>query len=522
MGEARVALSATGRITVRTESAPMQRSGVFGLHEPDPSPDLLPRPPGRPPARRRTAPEDPSAPGPRPSPPAGWKTVLALVSLAMSILLWLDGLAVSLERPSVVDALSLRQLELAALAADRLPEPLRPALVGEDPRGALAEELQRQIEGAETPPPALQRLELALLQRRSPSSGEADQRLRGLVTTVDPARRPLLEALLEGRREDPARQARLQAPWRGSRMVDQLGCEQLGGPEPSCPAAALGPRLLLQLLAVNVLPLLLLAAGLLLLLRELWLWRRGRHLAPAPLVAPPLDLVDVVLLIAGGFVLIGEVVVPQLLQPPLKLLVERLALPGSLAQGLQVVLLYLGLMIAPLLLLAAMLPKGREPPAGGWLQWRWRPFGACLRPAVAMVLIVLPAVALASWLVERIWGDPGGSNPLLDLVLNSSDGWELVCFGLTATVLAPLFEETLFRGVLLPVLAVRLGGVAATLISAAVFAIAHLSLGELVPLFLLGIGLGWLRWRGGRLGAAALMHALWNALTFANLLVLAG
>ena len=76
--------------------------------------------------------------------------------------------------------------------------------------------------------------------------------------------------------------------------------------------------------------------------------------------------------------------------------------------------------------------------------------------------------------------------------------------------------------VLLPVLAERWGGFAAVLISALVFGIAHLSLGELPPLFVLGLGLGWLRLQSGRLAASVLMHGLWNGLTFANLLLLAG
>jgi membrane protease YdiL (CAAX protease family) len=135
--------------------------------------------------------------------------------------------------------------------------------------------------------------------------------------------------------------------------------------------------------------------------------------------------------------------------------------------------------------------------------------------------MVMPIVALAGWLTEKLWGDPGGSNPLLDLVLTSADRGALACFAFTAIVLAPLFEETLFRGVLLPVLGRQWGGGKAVVASAGVFALAHLSLGELIPLFLLGLGLGWLRWRSGCLSASIWMHALWNGMTFANLLLLA-
>ena len=91
---------------------------------------------------------------------------------------------------------------------------------------------------------------------------------------------------------------------------------------------------------------------------------------------------------------------------------------------------------------------------------------------------------------------------------------------LTAVVLAPLFEEVISPRTLLPVLAARVGSGTAVLLSALVFALAHLSIGELAPLTVLGIGLGLLRLRGGRLLPCVLMHALWNGITFLNLLLL--
>jgi len=179
-------------------------------------------------------------------------------------------------------------------------------------------------------------------------------------------------------------------------------------------------------------------------------------------------------------------------------------------------------MAAPLLILRSQLrPQGSTGTDGG-LQWRWRPLGQALLQALSGVLTIFPIVALAGWLIERFWGNPGGSNPLLDLVLTRSQPLTLICFALTAVVIAPLFEETLFRGVLLPVLGQRIGPVAGVVVSALVFAIAHLSLSELAPLFLLGVGLGWIRWRSGRLAPSVLMHALWNGITFIDLLALAG
>lgn len=450
----------------------------------------------------------------------GWKVLLALISLGLSLLLWLNGLVDSLARPSVGDALNLHQLELTALAGDLLPPALQEPLVGKDPRAELTRELKRQIAASPLPAPAVQRLELALLERGREPVAVASQ-LRELTAMVEAPRRPLLEALLEGRRADVAELERWLEPWQAPTLVAQLSCEQLGVPTSACPAARRSRRLVLQLVGVSLLPLLLLLLGSGLLLRLAWLAWRQRLPVAAPLIGPPLSLVDGTLLVAGGFVLLGEVIVPQLLQAPLAAIVALLPVDASLAQGVQVLLLYLALMAAPLLILVLMLRGRGARPSQGWLQWRWRPWRATLGPAAGLVLMVLPAVALCGWLIDHFWQDPGGSNPMLDLVLRSPDPRALACFAFTAIVLAPLFEEALFRGVLLPVVGSRWGGGAAVLISAAVFALAHLSLSELVPLFVLGVGLGWLRWRSGRLGASVLMHALWNSLTFLNLLVLA-
>ena len=474
-------------------------------------------------------------PTPRPSRSPGWTTGLALISLVLSGLLWLSGLVDSLQRPSVGNDLELRQQELAALAAPGLPPSLGRALAGEHPLEALRLGLEKQLADRSLPPAPAQQLQLALLQLQAGEPGQASERLQNLDQQVPPEQRRLLQLL-----RAPAAQGapgagqvdQLLEGWRDSPLTRQLVCQALGGAGPSCVDVPAQQAAIWRLLGTTLAPVLLMLVGTALLLRELarrWLGKGkgagsgvGSLVGSPPLQAPPLSLAQATLLIAGGFVVLGELVVPLLLVPLLQGLLSPLAAEPALQQGLLVIALYLGLMAAPLLLLWSQLRPHGQPPAGGWLQWHWRPLGSALRRALAQLLMVLPLVALVSWLLERLVGDPGGSNPLLELVLNSANPLALLCFALTAMVLAPLFEETLFRGVLLPVLAERWGGFAAVLISALVFGIAHLSLGELPPLFVLGLGLGWLRLQSGRLAASVLMHGLWNGLTFANLLLLAG
>ena len=113
-----------------------------------------------------------------------------------------------------------------------------------------------------------------------------------------------------------------------------------------------------------------------------------------------------------------------------------------------------------------------------------------------------------------------GSNPLLEIVLNNDNYISLILLFLTTTLLAPFFEEFIFRGVLLPTLSRDFGIILGILISAFIFALAHLSVGEMPPLIVLGIGLGIARMVSGSLMTSVFMHSLWNGLTFLNLFLL--
>lgn len=457
-----------------------------------------------------------------------WKGLLALLSLLICSLLWFSGLQQSLQRPSVNGILSIRQLELSAQVAPLLPAYLRQGLQEEErPLEKLRQGLSERLEQPAATPRPNEQLELALLDARAGNLLAANSRLADLKQQVPPPQRPLLASL--ARPDSPARESKgpgdqtieaLLAPWSLPPLPRLLACEQLGGSASLCREPAAERQALLRWLTVSGLPVLLLLAGLALLGREGWrLWRRRQGPAAA-LVAPALALEDVTLLIAGGFVVLGELVAPLLLVPTVQGLLVPLAQRPALQQGLQVLLLYLGVMVAPLTILALLLRPLVPAPPGGWLQWRWRPGGSAVGLALSHVLMVLPLVALVGWLIERLWSQPSGSNPLLELVLTTGDPLALTCLALTAVVIAPLFEETLFRGVLLPVLARHWGAAAGVGVSALVFGLAHLSLGELTPLTLLGLALGWLRLRHGRLGPCVLMHGLWNGLTFLNLILL--
>ena len=439
--------------------------------------------------------------------------LLALLSLVLATTVWVLGLVDSVSKPSVAPALSLEQQELALLAEPKVPAPLQSLLVGADPSAALLNSLRQ------TP---LDRLDdrQALLFAALESDPEHLRTLQQGAPHAD-AFAELQKALTApgGRDVLADDRARLltQAP---DPLVRRLACEALGGDPTSCLDPRSTSAAARRLVISELLPLLALLLGGLLLIRHLWLLVR-RRLAPWPaLVAPPLGPLDMVLLVAGGFVVLGEVLAPVVVLPLAGLLTRGLAAP--LSQGITVLFGYVALAVPPLLILRQQLKTlvASPPPAGGWLQWRLQPVGTAVLQALRGWLMVMPPVVLTGWLVSQVIGDQGGSNPLLEIVLTSNSSLALFLLATTAVVLAPLFEETIFRGVLLPVLGRSLGRAGAVMVSALVFAVAHLSLGELPPLLVLGLGLGLLRLSTGRLLPCVVMHALWNGVTFLNLLLL--
>ena len=134
--------------------------------------------------------------------------------------------------------------------------------------------------------------------------------------------------------------------------------------------------------------------------------------------------------------------------------------------------------------------------------------------------VALPLVVVVSLINQQLWQGQGGSNPLLSLALQAQDQVALAIFFFTAAIAAPLFEEFLFRGFLLPSLTRYLPVWGAIVASSLLFAVAHLSLSEILPLTVLGIVLGVVYTRSRNLLAPMLVHSLWNSGTLLSLFIL--
>ena len=442
----------------------------------------------------------------------GWKWALALFSLLLTVLIWRQGLQESFERPSVAPKISLMQTEMAVSASSSLPETIKDVFLGSEPQEKLYQALKRipleQLEDR-------QRLLLAVLEE-----SVDEQKFILLENFKDKNYEKVRDSILDSQKENNLDKFSEFSEIKLDPLLYQISCSSLGFSSENCINKKYNLTTAIRLLTSQLLPFLASFLGTILLIRYSFIFLRNKNTKWPEIIAPPLSLVDMILLISGGFVVVGEVVFPALTIPISDLLFNNLASP--LKQSLRVFIGYSSMTIAPLFIiryqLMDLVPSGIE---GGWLQWKIKPIKEGIFKAISGWLMIMPLVLLIGWLMNEIIGDQGGSNPLLELVLGSDEFIPLLLLLITTVVFAPVFEELVFRGILLPVLVSKFGKISGVVLSALIFALAHLSVGELPPLFVLGVGLGIMRLSSGRLFPCALMHSLWNGVTFISLLLVA-
>jgi uncharacterized protein len=208
--------------------------------------------------------------------------------------------------------------------------------------------------------------------------------------------------------------------------------------------------------------------------------------------------------IAAGFLAMGliafvaEASVPTLRKDPMPL-----ALP---LQIVFYVVIYLGFV-------AVFRLRYNEPTLKslGWRPSQFNPILACICGA-------LLAIALSA--LSQLLRTP--DNNLMDKLVNS---WlTFVLFAVTAVLIAPFFEELLFRGFLQPLLSRTFGLVAGVILTSALFGLLHLFQYSLawqyaLIIFLAGAAFGWVRERTGSIVPGTLMHCCFNSVSVIGYLI---
>ena len=188
--------------------------------------------------------------------------------------------------------------------------------------------------------------------------------------------------------------------------------------------------------------------------------------------------------------------------------------PGD--RGSQILFAYIG--PVSLALVAHRVYLRRDPP-----------HGPRVRGAVSGVLAWLAwfPVVFAVYAATKVLWDAAGwkwADQEILLQMRSIDAWK---FFLAAVVCAPLYEETVFRGMIYGSLSRRFGRWAAIVVTSVLFALVHLNwvdpnFGPLLALFVLSLALTWAYERTGTLAAPIAFHAAFNGWTFLSEMLNAG
>jgi membrane protease YdiL (CAAX protease family) len=147
----------------------------------------------------------------------------------------------------------------------------------------------------------------------------------------------------------------------------------------------------------------------------------------------------------------------------------------------------------------------------GWSCVRFSPLP---ERVMAWALALVPVALTLSYfwtLFLESWTGPIAPQLFVQGVLEADDTRVLAVAGFYAVIGAPILEEALFRGFMLPVMIQRVGRWPGIFLNAALFGLIHAAdPWAIVPVVGVGVMAAWLRDKSGGLGAGILFHATNN------------
>lgn len=136
------------------------------------------------------------------------------------------------------------------------------------------------------------------------------------------------------------------------------------------------------------------------------------------------------------------------------------------------------------------------------------------------LIVARMATTVYAYITRALGLLPSASTDLTALFGANTTG--LVLAIVMVVVVGPFVEEVVFRGALLEGLAARFGAWPAIVVQALLFAAFHRSVWMFVPMFMLGVVLGWLAHARDGLWPPIALHALYNGITVVVAFLVAG
>jgi len=442
------------------------------------------------------------------------KLSLALISLVITFFVWQQGLRDSLSRPSVSFDISQKEQEIVELAVQSIPTNFKKFFIINDP--------VYEINNALAEVPFNELTERNKLIRIISSISNESKIDKNKSKEFENKNYILLIDEIEKKSINYSYKPNIHKfdLFKDDRFLYHLLSKKFDFDDSSLITKTFSSKMFLKILAIRLIPLLTILLGSILALKILWKAISLKKFGWKEIESLDLNLIDMVLLISGGFVVLGEVVSPLFSISLVELFPKNIS--NELSQSLKIFFGYIFMAIPPLLIVYYQIKSlnGEFSFKKDYFQFNFLSIKDAIIQGIKGWLTIVPFVLLVSLIMNSLIDNQNGSNPLLEIVLNNKNYLSLIILFVTTTLLAPLFEEVIFRGILLPTLSRDFGIIWGIIVSAFIFALAHLSLGEMPPLFVLGVGLGITRIASGSLLSSVFMHSLWNGLTFLNLLLL--
>lgn len=149
--------------------------------------------------------------------------------------------------------------------------------------------------------------------------------------------------------------------------------------------------------------------------------------------------------------------------------------------------------------------------------------GRALRMGTLFYLTLLPMLVFFSLVYQGVLSVNGYPPSLQDVALfltKDQPLWIRVYMILLAVILAPVFEECLFRGIALPLLSRRFGIGPAILVTSLVFALIHFHLPSFAPLCMVAAAFSLAYLYSRSLWVPIVMHSLFNGVNVALLIII--
>ncbi len=129
--------------------------------------------------------------------------------------------------------------------------------------------------------------------------------------------------------------------------------------------------------------------------------------------------------------------------------------------------------------------------------------------AVAVPIILLIGL-ISKYFIDE---NPLESNPIFTLLIDGESSFTSISVFVMAIVLAPVFEEILFRGLLFRLLQRKWSTELAALVTSVIFGMIHHDLYSFLPITVLGMVLAWGYQKSNSLITPIIAPALWNGTT---------